>query len=196
MLTGNGTKRGRGGADPRLEHCFAVAEARAGRIGYVGVGTRRLFLTLRRPDDDIEITTDDGETVRSLLGQSGESANGRDNAEFVDWLHGVTGRQPSAADPLAEVAVPEGSTPKWKMVILGSNGSREFLWNDEKDLPTETAAVASGNETDAASSFAPSPLSRSQPAVPRAPQIGDKSARNPTPVEDLDTEEDIPVIPQ
>jgi pilus assembly protein CpaB len=160
----------------------------------------RLFLTLRRPDDDLEVTTDDGETVRSLLGHSGESANEGENGGFPDWLHGVSGRQPKSPEPVVEVALPVDSGPKWKMVILGSSGSREFLWNDEKELPTETGSAPSGNETSAASSFAPNQPSRSQPATRRTPQISpltsDTSDGDSLPVEDLDTEEDIPIIPQ
>ena len=57
----------------------------------------RLFLTLRRPDDDLEDTDQEGETVRSLLGNGGESANDRvadQDGGFADWLNGSVAEQP------------------------------------------------------------------------------------------------------
>ena len=160
----------------------------------------RLFLTLRRPDDDLEDPGDEGETIRSLLGSAGESANDRsvgENGDFSDWLHGVSGRQPRESEPFVEVA---DTGPKWKMVILGSSGSREFLWDDEKELPTETGTAPSRNENSAASSFGPNQSTRSQAAArrtpPTSPRASDASDDDSLPVEDLDSEEDIPVTPQ
>jgi len=117
----------------------------------------RLFLTLRRPDDDVEDLSD-GETVQSLLGSSGENANENnpDNGGgFTDWLHrAVTKVEPVPTQALAPQPAPEA--PKWKMVILGSNGSQEYHWMDENELPIEGAFGTPNSLAPAGSSMGPS----------------------------------------
>ncbi len=98
----------------------------------------RLFLTLRRPDDDLENKMDAGETVRSLLGNDGESANEKQLADQGDVFSSGTQNfaQPLDAMPVP-VSLPGNDEPKWRMIILGSNGSQEFHWSDESELPVE-----------------------------------------------------------
>lgn len=153
----------------------------------------RLFLTLRRPDDDVEDSDEDGETVRSLLGNSGESANDRSaeqNGGFEDWLNASVADQPRVTEQVSEVADPVNTAPKWKMVILGSTGAREFLWSDEKELPSETVAAPgnakTGNDADSSSPSVSSSRSQSHPR--RTPPPGDAPTREPLPVEDEATE--------
>lgn len=157
----------------------------------------RLFLTLRRPDDDLEDTDEEGETVRSLLGNDGESANDRligQDPGYQDWLNGNTAPAQEAA-PVVEPPVEEG--PKWQMIILGSAGSRKFLWNDEKELPTEAGAAENGNgsvptSTPISSAGLQPPVRRTPPTSPPpvvAPQDEESFE------EDSDTEEDIPISP-
>ncbi|MEX0818549.1 MAG: Flp pilus assembly protein CpaB, partial [Pirellulaceae bacterium] len=128
----------------------------------------RLFLTLRRPDDDTEEVGHEGETVRSLLGNDGESANEKavgQNDDLPTWLTGAQNGQPQTIEPTDEVATPVETPPKWKMVILGSTGTREFLWSDIGELPTEAGNNSSGNEYGVASPRAAA--SRSQPPARR-----------------------------
>ena len=157
----------------------------------------RLFLTLRRPDDDLEDTDEDGETVRSLLGNGGESANDRvakQDDGFADWLNGSVAEQPQVTEQVIEVADAVDTAPKWKMVILGSTGTREFLWSDEKELPSETVgAPGNGKKGNEAESSSPSvSSSRSQSLPRRTPQTtpppSDAPMTDPLPVEDEDTE--------
>jgi len=164
----------------------------------------RLFLTLRRPDDDLAETSDEGETVRSLLGNDGESANDRSpkqNGDSTDWLNVLTAKQPQEPAPVVEVAAPVDTGPIWKMVILESSGSREFLWNDEKELPTEAGAASSVNDNGgAASPSTPLPSSRPQPPAQRTPPTstppGDASDTDSLPVDVPNTEEDVPITAQ
>jgi pilus assembly protein CpaB len=154
----------------------------------------RLFLTLRRPDDDLEDTDENGETVRSLLGNDGETANDRSTEQdggFVDWLNAPAPEPPPVPEQVDEVVDPVDTAPKWKMVILGSTGSREFLWSDEKELPSETgiAPGGTGNETPST----PPPSSRPQPRLPRTPPTSpppssDTPAGDPLAVDDTETE--------
>ncbi|MEO8494508.1 MAG: Flp pilus assembly protein CpaB [Planctomycetota bacterium] len=160
-------------------------------------------LTLRRPDDDLEISGDDGETIKSLLGTAGESANDRSNGsdgDFVDWLHGVTSKQPQEPAPIVDLAAPGRAAPIWKMLILGSTGSREFLWSDEKELPTETLAAPSGTDNETASSFVPVSTLRPQPPARRtpvtSPPASGVSENDSLPVDGPNTETDIPITPQ
>ncbi|MBI2481921.1 MAG: Flp pilus assembly protein CpaB [Planctomycetia bacterium] len=156
----------------------------------------RLFLTLRRPDDDVEDTDEEGETVKSLLGNDGETANDRiigQTSDFNDWLTNNAETQPPVAEPVQGVVPPVDLTPKWKMVILGSTGSREFLWSDENELPSETGLGMTDSSFESA---APAPSTRPQPRVrpttPTAPPITDGA----TPTDETETEEDIPISPQ
>ncbi|MDA1054047.1 MAG: Flp pilus assembly protein CpaB [Planctomycetota bacterium] len=158
----------------------------------------RLFLTLRRPDDDVEDTDEEGETVRSLLGNDGESANDRivgQTGGLPDWLNGVADPQPT---PVEDVAAPVDTGPKWTMVILGSSGSSKFLWNDLKELPIQEA-VNVGGAGGADSSLAPVPSARPQPSARRTPPTSspppDTSDTGTSPVEETDTQEDIPISP-
>jgi pilus assembly protein CpaB len=163
----------------------------------------RMFLTLRRPDDDVEDTNEDGETVKSLLGQEGETANDRmigENGQFSDWLSRATAGQSQVTEQveqIEEVTDPVDTAPKWKMVILGSTGTREFLWSDEKELPTEAGATPSDFGIEAASSptpFSSSPRARRTP--PTSSRLSDVPPSEPLPVEDTETREDIPIAPQ
>lgn len=163
----------------------------------------RLFLTLRRPDDDVDDTNEDGETVKSLLGQEGESANDKllgQNSDFTNWLNNAGGPQPAATEPVAEIMTPVDNTPKWKMVILGSTGSREFRWSDENELPTEqgTGLNENGHESELTSTPVPStrPQPRIRPTTPTAPPSPDGDSDGLPPIEEPDAEEDIPITPQ
>ncbi len=162
----------------------------------------RMFLTLRRPDDDVEDTDEEGETVKSLLGNDGETANDRiigQHDQFSDWLSNATVPQPPAAEQVETIDEPVDTTPKWKMVILGTTGTREFLWSDENELPSETGATPSayGNESAAST---PVPSSRPQPRVrrtpPTSPPPSSPPASEPPTVKDSEIEEDIPIAPQ
>lgn len=163
----------------------------------------RLFLTLRRPDDDLEDVGDEGETVRSLLGNAAETANDRKlgpGGNFADWLHGATGQQPPAPAPLVEVVAPVEAGPQWKMVILGSTGSREFLWNDVTQMPTETVAAPIGTDNGDAATPAAVQSPRPQASVQRTPPIATTLSDAPNgaslPEDDPITEADIPIAPQ
>ena len=163
----------------------------------------RMFLTLRRPDDDVEDTDEEGETVKSLLGSDGETANDRilgKTDQFSDWLNNSTVSQPPVVEPVEELTEPVDTAPKWKMVILGTTGAREFLWSDEKELPSETGIAPGGSGSEAASESAPVPSSRPQPRVrrtpPTSPPTSEPPASEPSPVTDIETEEDIPITPQ
>jgi len=110
----------------------------------------RLMLTLRRPDDDAEDVSE-GETVQSLLGSGGEKAGDKkpssppDNG-FADWLAQMSNPQsaaqpapatgPTPAPPTTALP-PEPEGPKWKLVIMGPNGSQQYYWTDEAELPVE-----------------------------------------------------------
>jgi pilus assembly protein CpaB len=98
----------------------------------------RLFLTLRRPDDDTEDASE-GVSVRSLLGNGGENANEnrqRSNGGFDDWLS----TQQSTPEPTTSEPIPAPAVePKWRMIVMGSSGSTEYHWTDEDELPTEGA---------------------------------------------------------
>ncbi|MBC8355329.1 MAG: Flp pilus assembly protein CpaB [Planctomycetes bacterium] len=159
----------------------------------------RLYLTLRRPDDDTEDNHEEGETVRSLLGQDGESANDRmigQDGGFSDWLKSQTEAQP--IEPVQELAAPVETKPKWKMIVLGSTGSREFLWSDEKELPTEAGSEQPADDFRAPTS-SPNTPSRPQPPARRSPPTSAPPSDVPgsaSPVtDDADTEEDIPISP-
>ncbi|MCA9125041.1 MAG: Flp pilus assembly protein CpaB [Planctomycetaceae bacterium] len=163
----------------------------------------RLFLTLRRPDDDVDDTDEDGETVKSLLGQEGESANDRligQNSDFTNWLNGAATPQPQVVEPVVEVATPVDTGPKWKMVILGSAGSREFRWNDENELPTEAGATPANGNYDAGVPTTPLPSTRPQPRVmpttPTAPPSIERELDGPPQLNEPDAAaEDIPISP-
>jgi pilus assembly protein CpaB len=99
----------------------------------------RLFLTVRRPDDDIDTEVADGETVGGLLGYSAESANekknpGNRNGNVANWLNNAAAQQSTSLTP---VSTPVQQAPKWEMEILGPNGTRKFHWTDEDELPVE-----------------------------------------------------------
>ncbi|HRX80264.1 MAG TPA: Flp pilus assembly protein CpaB [Pirellulaceae bacterium] len=161
----------------------------------------RLFLTLRRPDDDVEDTDEEGETVKSLLGTAGETANDRvigQNDGFNDWLTGAS-TPPPVTETVADIVEPIDTTPKWKMVILGSTGSREFLWSDEKELPSETGVGANNGGYESAAAALPTPSTRPQPRVrpttPTEPPTIDNDGDGSPPSSEPGTEEDIPISP-
>lgn len=98
----------------------------------------RLFLTLRRPDDDAEDSSD-GETVKSLLGYSGENANENKQPEdsgFAGWLNTAVNTAQQQVQDITAAATPI-EKPKWEMEILGPSGSTNFHWLDEDELPVQ-----------------------------------------------------------
>jgi pilus assembly protein CpaB len=138
-----------------------------------------LFLTLRRPDDDTEDFDDDGETLRSLLGHGPDSANEQKNDDAPSWLPSVVKDEPQETVFVAETPVDAG--PIWKMVILGSEGSREFLWSDETELPTET-----GDELEAAFDSVQALDGLTSPTLP---STGDNDTNDTTEEDTSDEEE-------
>lgn len=163
----------------------------------------RMFLTLRRPDDDVEDTDVEGETVKSLLGNDGETANDRvigQADQFSNWLNNTTVSQPPVAEQVEEFAEPVEIAPKWKMIIRGTTGTREFLWSDEDELPIETGTtpVGLGNEAGTASTPVPSsrPQPRLRPTPPTSPPSSDAPVSDEPPVTNTETAEDIPINPQ
>jgi len=149
----------------------------------------RLFLTVRRPDDDIDTDVAGGETVGGLLGYTAESANDKKNpagnSAYPDWLDKAAIKQP-AAQVLTPVSTPVVQKPKWEMEILGPTGSRKFHWTNEDELPVEgdfEAAAAAPISTSTVSPTAP------EPAAGLAQTLATERAK--------ETEEnsDAPVVP-
>jgi pilus assembly protein CpaB len=98
----------------------------------------QLYLTLRRPDDNLQEKTD-GVTVKSLLADDAESVDDRSTplaetpggSGFVQWL---TNTASAAGQSGMPPAPPE---PAWTMRVMTLDGSREFQWHDPAGLPQE-----------------------------------------------------------
>jgi hypothetical protein len=102
----------------------------------------RLYLTVRRPDDDIDTQVADGETVGGLLGYASESANetkhpADGSGDYTQWLNGAATIKQPVPQALVPVSTPVEQKPKWEMEILSPDGSRMFRWSDENELPVE-----------------------------------------------------------
>jgi len=118
----------------------------------LATGLGELFMTLRRPDDDLEADSQ-GMTVQMLFGNEQPSgmasfdspAAGAEPPGFVQWLAQSAAQAatpPAAAAQTVAAAVPE-KPPVWTMRILTQDGYREFRWNDVNDLPDEVLKDAS-----------------------------------------------------
>lgn len=136
-----------------------------------------LFLTLRRPDDTTE-HIGDGETVKSLLGQESEAATEtkkpEGDSDFTKWLNHQNA-QPQPPQPPAPQPV------IWKMRVLSGNGSREFEWTDENELPVEVTSVPAVNSTQ------PAPTTRA-PAATTEPQTASEPTLAPADADPLEAE--------
>ncbi len=171
----------------------------------------RLFLTLRRPDDDVEQTEEEGQTVSSLLGTSSENANDRTSGQgdgFPGWLNGEQPQAEQVQEPVAPVPQVDNST-KWKMVILGSSGTREFLWKNEDEMPIQAGIEEQFNQDNqyqyGSQSYAPAsqPITPSNGPAPPLKPIPPSGPPIEAPVDDdsgsdadtSDSDDEIPISP-
>jgi pilus assembly protein CpaB len=120
------------GRTRNLKTVSLLVTPKQAEIVMLGQELGSLSISLRRPDEESEYISD-GETVRSILGESSETANERtdpseDNGPgLATWLNQQdAGPQPAAA-----------SEPLWEIVILSGTGYRKFEWTDAAELPTE-----------------------------------------------------------
>ncbi|MBP89671.1 MAG: Flp pilus assembly protein CpaB [Planctomycetaceae bacterium] len=151
----------------------------------------RLFLTVRRPDDDIDTEVGGGETVGGLLGYASESANekkhpGGGDGDFSNWLNKVADTKPEP-QTLTAVSTPAEQKPKWEMEILGPNGSRKFHWTAENELPVEGEFGATPAPKPFIGAPAPTPtlpLTAPQPRADQAPPSGPPAADQEDDVEE------------
>ena len=132
----------------------------------------RLSLSLRRPDDTSEQSSD-GETIQSLLGSDTDQPNDRrrnsdsEDSGFVGWLASQS-TEPAVEEQAAQASsVAVGPEPEWTMQVLTPNGYREFRWLDLNELPEEVT-MSTSPET-------------SLPAQPiSAPLIGSPNSQPPS----------------
>ena len=122
----------------------------------LATGLGELYMTLRRPDDDLEAESE-GMTIQELFGNepptsvlaqstspNGAGTNsGQERQGFVQWLAQSTAQLAAASAPAAAVesAPPAekaaAQPPAWTMQILTQDGCREFRWNSMNGLPDE-----------------------------------------------------------
>ena len=101
-----------------------------------------LSLTLRRPDETNEETTD-GENIQSLLGTDGENANEKTEKTVGNglekWLQQTITQAPPPPPAITQVPVPVvvEEPPKFVMKVRTPNGDREYRWKDLNGEPEE-----------------------------------------------------------
>jgi hypothetical protein len=121
-----------------------------------------LSLALRRPGDTTE-ERGDGETVNTLLGQDGESANENKRKRSGDGTDSKTPWLTSNAPPVEPPpAVEPPPPPKFVMLIRTNNGDRKYLFQEWDGPPVEADLEGAPTANTAAP---PHPASR-QPAFP------------------------------
>lgn len=143
----------------------------------------QLSLIVRRPDDDLEDHSQ-GQTVESLLGNAGESANenkqaNQEDSGFAAWLNTVKGEKDQTPQPqdTTLVTVPAVEEPEWEMVVMGPNGSTKFHWMDKDDLPIQGEFGATPAAAPTAGYVPPTvPLTAPQPAAPKTAPSGPPAA--------------------
>jgi pilus assembly protein CpaB len=124
----------------------------------------KLRLSLRRPNDTVENTNDEGTDIQSLLTGVDRRADDRPivrteptpTSNILDLLNK---QAPAVVTPVATVDPTVSEGKSFKMTILGPAGSTQFQWRDPKELPTQVTALDS-----AAPVYAPVPTPA--PSVP------------------------------
>lgn len=144
-----------------------------------------LSLTLRRPDDANDETTD-GETVQSLLGDSGDLANEKKNSgpdsSLAKWLsQTATQIPPLPPQPHPPAPPVNEEPPKFIMKIRTPNGDREYRWRDLDGEPEEAGAEVAAPTVPLPGPLG-QPVSFPLPATSSPPQPF-SPAQQPAPVE-------------
>lgn len=127
-----------------------------------------MSLTLRRPNDGNEDSTE-GSSIKDLLGDdTGEVVNekktaAKDDGGFAKWLANAANQ---TATPRPEVAAPTPPVQddvKFKMKIRTPTGDRTFVWHDLNGEPVEE-----GGETPVSMTAPPAPAMAAPAAQPIA----------------------------
>jgi pilus assembly protein CpaB len=127
----------------------------------------KIMLTLRRPDENDELTGEEVTPLADIL--SGHSKQGSEPTPVAQpappTFLGLV--QETANGGNSTAAIPQAVEPVWTMDILTPTERKRFAWTDLKQPPTETSFATAGTSPAPASSA-------SSGKAPKAPDNSDK----------------------
>jgi pilus assembly protein CpaB len=139
----------------------------------------KLRLSLRRPNDAVEVDDDEGTDIDALLGDNKRREEEQKSKGGIFGLLDKAGNAAAAIAPVPTIAPIEGpSEPQWRMTILTPGGTQQYKWRDPKELPEPVIGGEGGVEASSPTTLPLAPV----PAPPSAPTETPSEGTNTEPV--------------